>query len=381
MYRIKEKFKELGYVEEDLWILHDRQEWRGPGKVQLTAKSIVYTNTVFCLSTNSFFHVVWSHIHPILEPEVQKQKVQRLERQLATIRYTRRQVLAARYKEFQRTLHPSQWKYLPRTLEIAAFEGFSQHIEADVGVEVEGTTFDDAFLEFPRRLAGATEQRKTTLRALMGDPKEDGEIGADSIDLATAVFKCVEVHNSPRPFKYVFGWDEIASHHCLPEMEGTDNSHYRPESALRTAPLELKYIPEIAIVVRKLAQLIGLDAATATAADFDKKDKRFSCEACSCFEHQGQYSQTGYTWRNIVSLPSAMDSITNPYQAVHLETAKTHNRNLHITVLSGNAENEVKECERNDRKWAAKQWTCSHCPEYLDDFRDRQSIVEHLSDS
>jgi hypothetical protein len=86
--------------------------------------------------------------------------------------------LAARYKEFQRTLHPSQWKYLPRTLEIAAFEGFSRHIEADVGVEVDGTTFDDAFLEFPNLLAAATEQRKATLRALMDDtPREDGEIG------------------------------------------------------------------------------------------------------------------------------------------------------------------------------------------------------------
>ena len=76
-----------------------------------------------------------------------------------------------------------------------------------------------------------------------------------------------------------------------------------------------------------------------------------------------------------------MDSITNPQQAVHLETPKPHNPKLDITVLSGDAENEVKQCERNDRKWNAALWTCSHCPEYMDNLQDRQSIVTHLSDS
>jgi hypothetical protein len=219
--------------------------------------------------------------------------------------------LAARYEEFQRTLHPSQWKYLPRALEIITIEDFSRHIEGDIEMEVDGTTFDQAFLEFPSLLAAATEQRKTTLRALMdGTPREDGEIGPDSIDLATAAFQCIEVHNFPRPFRYVFGWDEIASHHCLPEMEHTDGVYYYHGSR-KTAPSRLRYLPEVAIVVRKLAQLIGLDAATATAADFDEKDKRFSCEGCPCNRDQGRYLQFGYTWRNLVSLPSATDSLTN----------------------------------------------------------------------
>jgi hypothetical protein len=186
LYRIKDKFKDLGYAEEDLRRLRSRKEYRGPGKVQLTAKSM-YTEMVFI---NSFFYVVWSHLRPILEPGVNEEKTLRLERQLAIIRCRRRLVLATRYNEFRRTLEPSQWKYLPRTLEIAAFEAFSQHIEADVGVEIEATTFDDAFLKLPNLLAAAVEQRKSTLRALMGDtPREEGEIGADSIDLATAALK------------------------------------------------------------------------------------------------------------------------------------------------------------------------------------------------
>jgi len=224
------------------------------------------------------------------------------------IKRERRQILAIRYKDYQRTLYPSQWKYLPRVLEIVEFEPFSRHIDADVGVEVDGKAFDDAFLEFPNLLAAATDQRKAIMRSLLGDTaREDGEIGADPIDLASAVFKCDEAPSIPH-FKYIFGWDEIASHHCIREEEGI---HYRTESALRTAPLELKYIPEIAKVVRKLAQLIGLDATTATSADFDEMDKRFSCNACSCFKEKDRFLRTGYTWRNLVCMPFVVDFISN----------------------------------------------------------------------
>lgn len=68
-------------------------------------------------------------------------------------------------------------------------------------------------------------------------------------------------------------------------------------------------------------------------------------------------------------------------QAVHLEKSKTHNPDLLITVLSDVAESEVKQCERDDRKWSATQWTCSHCPEYLDCLQARQTVIQHLFDS
>lgn len=244
-----------------------------------------------------FFHVVWSRIRPILEPEAEERKAKRLQMELERIKRRRRQILDARYKIFQSTLHPSQWKYLPGTLEIAGFEAFSRYIEANAEIEVDETMFDDAFLELPKLLDVATEQCKATLFALMDNtPREDGEIGPDSIELATAVFQCMEVHQLPRPLKYLFGWDEIASHHCLPEQEG---SHF---SAHRTTRLQLKYMPEIADVVRKLAQLTGLDASTATAADFDEKNKRFSCDGCTISKFSdGRYFQVGYTWRTLVS--------------------------------------------------------------------------------
>lgn len=242
---------------------------------------------------------------------MKRSKAQRLESELGIIKYRRRQVLSFRYQQFQHTLHPSQWKYLPRTLEIAEFEAFAQHIEADAEIEVAGSTFDDAFSELPNLLVVATEQRKATLLAQMDDnPRDDGEIKANSLDLATAAFTCAEVH-SPYAFRYLFGWDEIASHHCLAEREGLNDSYLKSLSSFRTTPIGLEFNPEIANVVSKLAQLTGLNSATATAADFDRKNLRFSCNACSCFKAKGQYYRVGYTWRNFVGFPFAVDLMTN----------------------------------------------------------------------
>jgi hypothetical protein len=230
------------------------------------------------------FCVVWTRIRPILEPEVQERKAQRIKRQIAALKTNRRQILAARYKEFQRTLRPSQWKYLPSTLEISAFEPFARHIEADVGVKVDGKMFDDAFVALPELLAVAAEQYKATLRALMdGTTREEGEIAADPLDLATAAFKCSKCRNSLFS-PCVFGWNEIATHHCPPED-----------------PVEFRYSPEIANVVRKLAQLTGLDAATATPADFDEKNFRYGCDACPRIKDHGQSYRLGYSWQNLVN--------------------------------------------------------------------------------
>jgi hypothetical protein len=224
------------------------------------------------------------------------------------------------------------------------------------------------------------EQRKVSLRTLIGGtPKEDGEIGVDPLDLATAVFKCDGDHG----LQYVFGWDEIASHHCQSETDGTNYWTYFDyfQTEPETAPVEFQYRPKLANVVKKLAQLAGLDASTTTATDFDKKNLRFGCDDCTTFKVSGQYYRYGYSWRNLVNFPFSYRVRTNgTQQAIHLDTG-CHNADLRITVLPDDAVNELKQCECNDRKWDAIRWTCSHCSEYVEDLQSRQTIERHLSDS
>jgi len=232
-----------------------------------------------------------------------KNKSNRLERESANTRLNRRKIVNDCYKAYKRTLPPSQWKYLPRTLDIARFELFVQHVEADPRVEVTAKMFDEAFERLPELLGAAAEERKTYLRSLLMTvtadlAAEEGEIqDAPSlpVELATAVFQCP--HSDLFPF--LFGWDDVASHHCLFESEGL-NWHYSLFPSVTADSELLKYCPQVTRVVEKVAHLAGIDPKIATAADLDARDLRFSCGSCAVVKEGGQHYCLGYDWRNLV---------------------------------------------------------------------------------
>ena len=227
-------------------------------------------------------------------------KTARLKADESTIRCNRRHIIYLRYKDYQSTLHPSQWKYLPRTLEITGYEPFARHVEAPVDVEVTAATFDDAFAHLPELLAAAMDARKKSLRDLLpnGIPMNEGvntDARYDPMDLATATFQCKE------DFAFLFGWDEIASHHCRGEQEGvllTYNADLQPKT---TAPL-VEYNPFAAKEVKSVVGLVGLDFTTTTPADLDGKDLRFACDS-----YGGGWERytKGYDWRNLVRFSSS----------------------------------------------------------------------------
>ena len=221
------------------------------------------------------------------------------------LRTQRRQIFNARYLEYQRSLSPSQWKYLPTTLEIIHYEAFAQFIEADIDVNVTASTFDDAFERFPEHHAAAMEKRRATLRPLLPnyDEKEEGEISetvSDPLELAKAVFQC-QTKGAPHHFSFVFGWDDIASHHCLVERSG--RSPYSTPIDSPSTP-QLEYVVHPAKVVEKLVRLSGLDPMTATASDLDQKNLRFYCPVCGPLKLSGDTIwRLVYTWRTMVCLP------------------------------------------------------------------------------
>src|SRR6266542_1061676 len=212
-----------------------------------------------------------------------------------------------RYSEYQRSLSPSQWKYLPTTLEISHYEAFAKFIEADTNVNVTASMFDDAFEKFPEHHAAAMEKRRMSLRPLLPncvDEKEEGEVSetvlADPLELATAAFQC-QTTSAPHHFSFVFGWDDIVSHRCITERSGW--SPY-----LTTIPIgspittRLEYSSHAAKVVEKLIRLSGLDPMNATATDLHKKNLRFYCANCSSLDSKYIW-RLGYTWRAMVRSP------------------------------------------------------------------------------
>jgi hypothetical protein len=223
-------------------------------------------------------------------------KAARLQAEASKILCGRRQIIYSRYKDFQRTLHPSQWRYLPQTWEIIGYEPFARHVDAPLEVEVTVVTFDDAFAHLPKLLAAAMEGRKNSLRDLCPNgPNEDETIDTslDLMDLATATFQCKQ---DPA---FLFGWDEIASHHCREEVVLFTHDGVLP---LKTTPLLVEYSPWAANVVKKVAEVIGLDHTTVTPADLDEENMRFSCDSCGPHKEGAKYYKPGYDWRTLVRL-------------------------------------------------------------------------------
>jgi hypothetical protein len=297
-YRIKEKFRELGYTDDDVYIPWSQKEFRSTAL--LTENSVYIGHRSLCnaLLMPFFPSEGWKRIRPMLEPQAVIRKADRLRREESKIRCDRRNEIHLRYKGYQRTLHPSKWKYLPHTWEIIGYEPFARHVGAPVEVEVTVATFDDAFAHLPELLASAMEERKKSLRALLPGSRfeEDREIdtGHDPMDLAIAAFRC------KGDSAFLFGWDEIASHHCQ-EQEGYFDADLRPQTT--TPPVE--YSAFAAIVVRKVADLLGLDCATVTPADLDKELVRFSCDFCESYKEGVDYYEVGYDWRSLVRLQSS----------------------------------------------------------------------------
>ena len=227
-------------------------------------------------------------------------KADRLKREESKTRRDRRHTIDLRYRDYQSTLHPSQWKYLPHTWEIIGYEPFARHVDAPVQVDVTLATFDDAVAHLPELLTSAMEERKEALRVLLPNWfNEDEKMDAchDPMVLAMAAFRC------KGDSAFLFGWDEIASHHCQ-EQEGSlwdFDAYQKPQ----TTTASVEYSPFAANVVKKVAEVLGLDGATVTPAILDKQNARFSCDSCGSYREGVDYYEAGYDWRTLVSLLSS----------------------------------------------------------------------------
>jgi len=191
-------------------------------------------------------------------------------------------------------------------LEILNFDLISRHLVADLSVEVTALTFEVAFNNLSELISGASERRKACLRALLPTEasgiEEETKTSPDPVELATAVFECNEISRHDISPYFLFGWEDISSHHCLPDKEEHQYIAIVNVEPRRDPP-RIVYSPPGAKVVQKLVELTGLDSITATVADMDQKDLIYFCDCCPSFPNTegcpGQ-CQFGYDWRAMV---------------------------------------------------------------------------------
>lgn len=249
---------------------------------------------------------------------------------MKSIRAARKLIIHTAYQEYQKTLMPSQWKYLPRTIDICALEPFAVVVDAEADAAITAADFEDAFRQLPELISADFDARKAHARSLLKIPTvanqpassapEPGEIveggtastsnssQPDALDLATAAFTCQEascMNRNCRAF-YLFGWDDIAQHHCKSDLDSLPNNPYW----IRTCNMESTPGPpkinfstlgnEIAAAV---VRAVGLDDRVATVSDMDAKTKdiRFRCAVCPPLKrYVGSWTKGGYKWREFV---------------------------------------------------------------------------------
>ena len=265
---------------------------------------------------------VWKRIRPILEPKILQNKQARLDRERRDIRAARRWIIHASYQEYQKALMSAQWKYLPRTLDICALDPFAAVLDAAADVALTTADLEDVFRQLPELLAASADALKLRAHSLIklptsaiqpassaqeseeileGEPASpSSSIQSTALDLAASAFTCLE------PIfmgSYLFGWEDIAQHHCRLDLDSFDSASYRWEPRWIDEPPDPPKIvfsvpgSEIAGTIVRAA---GLDDRVATPLDMDAKDLRFGCSACPPRSSGMSWTKVGYRWRDFV---------------------------------------------------------------------------------
>ncbi len=232
---------ELGYEEGDLYRVKYRSEYHK--KTELTERSKFW---YFCNlnAEKEISPTVWQHIRPRLEELAKPVKEARLRRQYVQLKVDRRNVVHELYNEYKASLIPSQWKYFPRTIDICRFDCFDAHIEADANVAPMPEVFGECIGRLPELLLARQEAIKVAVggKMLTGISASTAITGhAESVEAllnsVAAAFECRawcgtnSDNRKPREPRIIFGFDEIASHHCGFELEGLQltSSSVQPE--------------------------------------------------------------------------------------------------------------------------------------------------------
>jgi hypothetical protein len=127
------------------------------------------------------------------------------------------------------------------------------------------------------------------------------------MELATTIFQCATKCNANESVwgggysNPLFGWEGAVTHSC----KSVQIYYYNKE--IQT---ELAFSEKGSAAAAKLITLSGLDPASATPADMEKKDLRFFCSECVPRDFANfLYGRCAYSWRSGVSLKGLYDDI------------------------------------------------------------------------
>lgn len=252
------------------------------------------------------FPEAFREIRPRLEERVISRKIDRLKQE-------RRKLLESLYMDYQQTLEPDSWQYLPPSTFVTTITGFSDFLNAkydtrgDVALEYAMTLFPDPITVWTK----AQKERIADLvrpSSVKSSDEEALESKMQHLELATSIMRCEDCKFRSTRGLALVGWENILRHICL-EVGPQYNSCQAIE------------VDEGACAAAaSLVCCLGLDPKTTTIKDMDERDARFLCGNCISETSRGITGLKVYTWMECVRIfsPSILKASISSYISIAL---------------------------------------------------------------
>jgi hypothetical protein len=193
----------------------------------------------------------------------------------------RQKLLESIYRDYLKSLDPNKWQYLPPPQLVNSIEGFSDFLNAPYAVSL-----------FPGFIVDWTRTQQEAVVSLLPPtvPDLDHQAKLNKLELATSVFTCLDCKYKIRDGRVLLGWNNI----CL---------HRRSVAGSNINLCGAQELNEGAsAAAASLVCCVGLDPATTTVEQMDKRNDRFLCGNCTSEPSRGVIGLKVYTWVECVSL-------------------------------------------------------------------------------
>lgn len=357
--RVQSRFKRLGYHPEDV----------------RNATSEIAPH-VDSLNRPRLSNKQWEALKTYFEPTVIRVQEERWARERGILINKRKEFVHELYREYKKSVPPLTWAYLPPHYAVYQFKPFEDLINAPHSDELDRASCEEALWCLPKEIRDWTLTKKRQLVSLLpgrgsggtttsqhagpsserSGPSQEMEDNFEALQLATSVFCCLGSNVSPqrKAGLCLIGWEAAGPH-------------------LRCTSLETYWEKRLHFSQRghdaatALVNLACLDPRTTTAADMDRLDYRYICTSCPIATYTGFKGRHAYNWRDAV-----LHYIKMPHDGQGTHTSPTW------SLLTIEAEYDVKRREEYDPYTTESSWSCVHCPEHFKNMVPRTEAIRHV---
>ncbi|KAG6915365.1 hypothetical protein DXG01_011975 [Tephrocybe rancida] len=352
---IRQKFRDLGYEDKDMYPLRYQKSVNSP--TELTEE-------------------VWASIRPSLEKVVIGARKDRLESEMMKWLNNRLGPFRKLFDAYVNSLPPPQWRAHPPWEEVIRFPVFNQILQAAPNVAVDKRLFTSALAKLPGIANTRIQERKAVcsklcfkhLRAAEAlGPKAKSISAEDALDLAASIFRCTlwgcgvsaPVWDGTSA-ALVFGRTEVVGHRCsCVDDKSRQSVPFTSQNAgtLKVANMKTRlcFFPDASTAALRLIKLTGMDPCRATVKDMDQRNHHFLCKACA-----ESNRKTVYTWRTAVA---------------HAVSDKPVGHDSFTILAPAQMKNVLVYPDADDE---TPCWACNRCPEHLVKHQPRAVVRDHI---